>query len=434
MRATNDGMTRVGPDDVGKAKLPGRLVTIAGGNAAAISLVSSSVSETPAVTETSWSRRTVTIASILFLFVLLPAHSQIPTLSQTPIPGTNRRIFIPTTPSGRGNASRFIVPPSPPATVISPSPTNEPLFRATLSASPSTTVEIGEEIWFKVSPQLPSGLDVQYNFDFGDRSAGVQTKDPQTPYTYSSPGPYRASVEIRVRGGRLEFPKIFGPVVRVLPRSRPSPTSTSTLVPITPSPTPYTPSSPIATALPTATPHISPPLEVYLSVDKNPTSIGDNVTFSITTNLANGHQRYRYEVDFGDGSKPSRTNSNSVPHIFKTAGNYTASVKVVGDRSQAHNELDIFVRERTTPRRLWVYVLIGFGVVALAYLVYPRPKPNVAMAARPTFHPHSDWDAPQKPPENLTINYELHFESNISSGQNRLQTDRPNLILRKAIQ
>ncbi len=79
----------------------------------------------------------------------------------------------------------------------------------------------------------------------------------------------------------------------------------------------------------------------------------------------------------------------------------------------------------------WLYIAVGFGVVALAYLVYPRSKLKAAMAARPTFYPHSDWDAPQRPPENVAINYGVYFHSNVSAGQDSLATDGANPILRK---
>ena len=74
--------------------------------AAAISLVSSSVIETSAVTETSWSRPIVTIASVLFLFVLLPAHSQIPTPSETPSPRNPRMLDAYRTPASHNDCYR----------------------------------------------------------------------------------------------------------------------------------------------------------------------------------------------------------------------------------------------------------------------------------------------------------------------------------------
>jgi len=83
-------------------------------------------------------------------------------------------------------------------------------------------------------------------------------------------------------------------------------------------------------------------------------------------------------------------------------------------------------------KMLWLYIAVGFGVVALAYLAYPRSKLKAAMAAPPTFYPHSDWDAPQRPPENVAINYGLYFHSNVSAGQDSLAAaDGASSILRK---
>jgi PKD domain len=96
-----------------------------------------------------------------------------------------------------------------------------------------------------------------------------------------------------------------------------------------------------------------------------------------------------------------------------------------------------FISSTATPRSpfskmLWLYMAVGFfGVVALAYLVYPRSKFQAAMAAPPTFHAHPDWDAPQRPPENFAVNYELDFRPNVSAGTDRLETDGASSILRK---
>jgi hypothetical protein len=178
--------------------------------------------------------------------------------------------------------------------------------------------------------------------------------------------------------------------------------------------------------LPTATP-ISPSAEVHLSVDKNPISPGDSVTFSIATNLPHRNQPYSFAVDFGDGSQPIRITGNSVPHIFKVSGNYTASVTLLDDGSQARANLAILV-DAKRPSRLWAYMLVALAVVALAYLVYAKSKSKIAMAARPTFYAHSDWDAPQTAPKNLGIKYELRFKSNVSAGQDRVETHGSNLI------
>jgi len=95
-----------------------------------------------------------------------------------------------------------------------------------------------------------------------------------------------------------------------------------------------------------------------------------------------------------------------------------------------------FISPTTPPplrssKMLWLYIAVGLGVVALAYLVYQSAKSKIPIAARPTFYLHSDWDAPQKPPENVAINYGLYFHSNVSAGQDSLATDGASSILRK---
>jgi hypothetical protein len=80
---------------------------------------------------------------------------------------------------------------------------------------------------------------------------------------------------------------------------------------------------------------------------------------------------------------------------------------------------------------LWLYIAVGVAVIALAYLVYPKPKPTAVMAAPLAFYAHPDWDAPQAPPKNLAINYGLYFHSNVSAGQDSLATDGASSILRK---
>ena len=84
---------------------------------------------------------------------------------------------------------------------------------------------------------------------------------------------------------------------------------------------------------------------------------------------------------------------------------------------------------------LWLYIAVGFfGVIALAYLVYLKSKLKAAVAARPTFYAHSDWEAPQKSAEDVAINYGLYFHPNVSAGQDRLETDGASSILRKKTQ
>jgi hypothetical protein len=323
------------------------------------------------------------------------------------------------TPPVRRNAVES--PTIPPPIDITASLAN----RVILNVTPST-VEIDQKIRFELRFQRPPPPvpNIQYGFNFADGSPIEWTAAPRTTHSYSAAGTYEPSVEVRVGERLLELPRIVGPTVQVVPQPSPTPTSTATPAPITPSPSPYTPSP---TALPTATP-ISPSHEVHLSVDKNPISAGDSVTFSIVTNLPAGN--HSYAVDFGDGSKPIRITSNSVPHIFKAAGNYTASVTLLNDGSHARADLAILVDARRSSR-VWVYILVALAVVTLVYLIFQRSKLKIPMAAQPTFHPHSDWDAPQTSPKNLTINYGLYFHPNISAGQDRLENDEPGSILRK---
>jgi hypothetical protein len=92
-------------------------------------------------------------------------------------------------------------------------------------------------------------------------------------------------------------------------------------------------------------------------------------------------------------------------------------------------------RKQDTP---WVFyiVVIGLVVVVVRYLVRPKPEPiPVPLPIPPpivvTFHPHSDWDAPQESQKDVPINYELHFDPNMSKGRARIETDRASLIIRK---
>jgi hypothetical protein len=206
----------------------------------------------------------------------------------------------------------------------------------------------------------------------------------------------------------------------------------------------------VATATPSITPHPTAtlPLEVYLSVDKNPSSVGKTVTFSIWTNNNRPHS---YELNFRDNSGLFRTKSNSIIHTFKNPGKYIVSVRVVNDRSHPSANLEIFVDGGTPP---WIYViLVVLGVVALRHLLRrkPTPKPPPVPAqpppipaqpppipaqpppipALPTFHLHWDRDSPQKQQENVKVNYELHFDPNLSKGRQRLEIGGTSLIISK---
>jgi hypothetical protein len=190
------------------------------------------------------------------------------------------------------------------------------------------------------------------------------------PYAYRSPGPYQASVEIRMRGGRLTLPKIFGPVVQVFSPSSPSPVTTATSAPISPSPPSYTPSA-------TATATVE-------SITATPPGSGTNVASPTAT-------------------RPPRERHTATPTSVPSNG---------GSASE---------------KTWWVFYVISAGLAAAALFGIPK-------LIKPTFHLHADWDAPQKPPENLVINYGFYFHSNVSAGEVRLQTDGARLILRRRTQ
>jgi hypothetical protein len=82
-------------------------------------------------------------------------------------------------------------------------------------------------------------------------------------------------------------------------------------------------------------------------------------------------------------------------------------------------------------KMLWLYIAIGLAVAGLASFAYKKWKPKAVIAGPLAFYPHSDWDAPQKPPENVSIKYGLYFHPNVSAGQDRLETDGASSILRK---
>ena len=87
-----------------------------------------------------------------------------------------------------------------------------------------------------------------------------------------------------------------------------------------------------------------------------------------------------------------------------------------------------------SPKMPWLYIVIGFfGVAVLACLAYAKSKLKGAIAARPTFHAHSDWNTPRTPPPNVAIKYQLRFNSNRSASQDRVETHGASLIQKREI-
>ena len=80
---------------------------------------------------------------------------------------------------------------------------------------------------------------------------------------------------------------------------------------------------------------------------------------------------------------------------------------------------------------VWLYIAVALVIAGLASFIYKQWKPKAVIAGPLAFYPHSDWDAPQKPPENVSINYGLYFHPNVSAGEDRLETNGASSILRK---
>ncbi|PYI98159.1 MAG: hypothetical protein DMF00_12915 [Verrucomicrobia bacterium] len=192
----------------------------------------------------------------------------------------------------------------------------------------------------------------------------------------------------------------------------------------------------------------------------------------------------QYRFDFGDGTPTDWSTERQATHTYKSRGNGTYLVHVdissiyrgrVMSAKSVDNTVDVIPPANPTPsatasapttpsptlsytpiatpaptaipsitpiaspppplrpsKMPWLYIAAGFfAAVGLARLLYSKLKPKVAIAAPFAFYPHSDWDAPQTPPKNVTINYGLYFHPNVSAGQARLETDGASPILRK---
>jgi hypothetical protein len=229
----------------------------------------------------------------------------------------------------------------------------------------------------------------------------------------------------------------------------------------------------------TTTPRNQPTLNVSPSP---PVEVGKPVLFEVVLwQPPPPGWNLQYRFDFGDGTGTDWTSERQATHTYLSSGNgsYPVHVEIAStyrDRVMPTKAIDKtvdvispsnpiptatasapitpsptstytpiataaptatpFISPTTSPplrssKMLWLYIAVGLGVVALAYLMYPRWKPKVAIAAPLAFYPHSDWDAPQRPPENMAINYGLYFHSNVSAGQDSLATDGASSILRK---
>jgi len=167
------------------------------------------------------------------------------------------------------------------------------------------------------------------------------------------------------------------------------------------------------------------------------------------TYLSSGNGSYPVHVEiastYRDRVMPAKTIDKNVDIISRSnpIPTATASAPITPSPTSTYTPIATAVPtltpliSPTTPPRppsskiLWLYIVIGLAVSGLAYLTYAKWKPKVAIAAPLAFYAHSDWDAPRTPPKDLAINYGLYFHSNLSAGQDRLETDGASSILRK---
>ena len=93
------------------------------------------------------------------------------------------------------------------------------------------------------------------------------------------------------------------------------------------------------------------------------------------------------------------------------------------------------VRRKAREQKKFAALALAFtsGVAVLACLGYAKSKLKGAIAARPTFYAHSDWNTPRTPPANVAIKYQLRFNSNRSAGQDRVETHGASLIQKREI-
>jgi hypothetical protein len=353
------------------------------------------VNETPIVLErifsrARWSRPIIASTSFLFLLILLPVSAQ------RPSPRIDPRIFT---------------------TVPTPTPTISPGNPTVSLKADKETVQIGESVKFTATLNPPR-REVIYGFETDGRGIGGGMDQTEAVAQFSTPGPHVVSVRAFIRGTTLTAR------TKIQVNERPR------------------------------------VLRVQLTPDKPQARVGEAVTFTISTipDLPN----LDYEFDPGDGSPTHHGKTPKIKHTYTDARNYTAMVSLRGAESPARADLTISQNQPPPPPYSpsgpvatavttvapsiaqpptatstipppppfpWIYVIpAALLVVIIGYLLHRKPKPK-PMAARPTFHPHWNRGEPQKQQENVTINYEVHFDPNISKGRQRLETDGASLII-----
>jgi len=233
-------------------------------------------------------------------------------------------------------------------------------------------VEVGESVSFEV-PRGPTGDNIEYRFYFGDGGETDWIKEPRTTHQYSSPSSpktYTAHADVRLRALR-DREVTVGTVkkeIEVVPLPTPAPTLTPTPAP-TPTPTP----EPTLTPTPAPTPTLTPePTPVRVTPSPRPT-------------------RFR----------PTTTPSPTPTPVI------------------------VSPPERPFPS---LYLLIGGSLVVAAGLAYLLKA--LLVSPSPTFHLHWDRGAPQSGrPENVAINYELHFDPNFFKGEHTLESLGSELVI-----
>src|SRR5439155_26669651 len=234
----------------------------------------------------------------------------------------------------------------------------------------------GEIVTFTISP-VPDVPDLDYQFDAGDGSPIEHGNAWTIRHTYRKPSDsYTASVILA--GARS--PGVAKLAISADNPSSPSPVTTVTSAPISPSPPSHYSATPTATATATATATCTPTATPTATAILTPTATATATRTPTAT--------------------PTATTTRT-PFVS---------------------------RGRTWRNKIsWIHYIVSTGLAAAALY-------GILMLIKPTFRLHWNRDEPQMALENVTINYELHFDSNISAGRDRLDVPGANLILAKKTQ